>query len=171
MHFDDGTSETVDAIILGSIAGIVMVYGVDLLEWLRIDDPVGAWPVHGVAGIWGTLSLGLLACGKYGASGPTGADDSSPVTGLFYGGGTQLLVAQIIGSASITAATFGVSMIMFYALKMAGTLRVSKEGELEGLDAHEHGGSAYPELMGGGGGSVSVSSTHTTGTAAAAVAE
>jgi Amt family ammonium transporter len=138
------------AIILGGVAGIVCVYGVDLLEWLRIDDPVGAWPVHGACGIWGTLSLGLLACGKYGSPGPTGADDSAPVTGLFYGGGTQLLVAQVIGSASITAATFAVSMVMFYGLKMIGTLRVSKEGELEGLDIHEHGGSAYPELMGAG---------------------
>jgi Amt family ammonium transporter len=137
------------AIILGAIAGVVCVYGVDLMEWLRIDDPVGAWPVHGACGIWGTLSLGLFACGKYGVSGPTGADDSAPVTGLFYGGGTQLLVAQLIGSASITAATFAVSMGMFYAVKMTGTLRVSKEGELEGLDLHEHGGTAYPELIGG----------------------
>jgi len=135
------------ALILGAVAGVVCIYAVDLLEWLRIDDPVGAWPVHGACGIWGTLSLGLLACGKYGASGPTGADDSSPVTGLFYGGGTQLLVAQLIGSASITAATFAVSMAMFYAVKATGTLRVSREGELEGLDLHEHGAPAYPELL------------------------
>jgi Amt family ammonium transporter len=140
------------AVILGAIAGIVCVYAVDLMEYLRIDDPVGAWPVHGACGIWGTLSLGLLACGKYGASGPTGADDSSPVTGLFYGGGTQLLVAQLIGSAAITAATFAVSMIMFYGVKATGTLRVSKEGELEGLDLHEHGGPAYPEVLGVGSG-------------------
>ncbi|HSY20981.1 MAG TPA: ammonium transporter [Polyangiaceae bacterium] len=133
------------AVILGAVAGVVCIYAVDLLEYLRIDDPVGAWPVHGACGIWGTLSLGLLACGKYGASGPTGPDDSSPVTGLFYGGGSQLLVAQLIGSASITAATFGVSLIMFYLVKMTGTLRISKEGELEGMDLHEHGTGAYPE--------------------------
>jgi Amt family ammonium transporter len=138
------------AVILGAVAGVVCIYAVDLLEWLRIDDPVGAWPVHGACGIWGTLSLGLLACGKYGASGPTGADDSAPLTGLFYGGGTPLLVSQIIGSASITAATFAISMAMFYAVKATGTLRVSKEGELEGLDIHEHGGTAYPELLGAG---------------------
>ena len=158
------------AIIIGAVAGVVCIYGVDLMEWLRIDDPVGAWPVHGACGIWGTLSLGLLACGKYGASGPTGADDSSPVTGLFYGGGSQLLVAQLIGSASITAATFAISMVMFYLVKMTGTLRVSKEGELEGLDLHEHGGSAYPELLGG----VSAPIEHSVkvpGAAAAAVAE
>ncbi len=140
------------------------------MEWLRIDDPVGAWPVHGACGVWGTLSLGLLACGKYGASGLTGADDSAPVTGLFYGGGTQLLVAQLIGSAAITAATFGISMVMFYALKMAGTLRVSREGELEGLDLHEHGGHAYPEVLGGGSG-MAESSVRAPHAAAAAVAE
>jgi Amt family ammonium transporter len=137
------------AIILGGVAGVVCIYGVDLMEYLRIDDPVGAWPVHGLCGIWGTLSLGLLACGKYGASGPTGADDSAPLTGMFYGGGSQLLVSQMIGSAAITAATFGFSMLMFYAVKMTGTLRVTKDGELEGLDLHEHGGSAYPEILGG----------------------
>ncbi len=61
----------------------------------------------------------------------------------------QLMTAQLIGSAAITAATFAFSMVMFYAVKATGTLRVSKDGELEGLDLHEHGGSAYPEqLMG-----------------------
>ena len=61
---------------------------IDLLEYLRIDDPIGAVPVHMMAGIWGTLSLGLFASGKYGAPTPTGADVSSVVTGLFYGGGS-----------------------------------------------------------------------------------
>ncbi|HWZ88341.1 MAG TPA: hypothetical protein VNW92_05805, partial [Polyangiaceae bacterium] len=131
---------------------VVCVYAVDLMEWLRIDDPVGAWPVHGACGVWGTLSLGLFACGKYGSPGPLGADNSAPVTGLAYGGGTQLLVAQIIGSAAITAATFAVSLVMFYGLKAAGSLRVSKDGELEGLDMHEHGGPAYPEIIGVGSG-------------------
>jgi Amt family ammonium transporter len=105
------------------------------------------------------LSLGFLACGKYGASGPSGADDSSPVTGLFYGGGSHVLVSQLIGSASVTAATFGFSLVMFYLLKLAGTLRVSKDGEMEGLDLHEHGNTAYPELWGSGGGSMPTSST------------
>jgi Amt family ammonium transporter len=104
--------------------------------------------VHGFCGIWGTLSLGIFACGKYGAPGPSGADTSSVVTGLFYGGGTQQLVAQAIGSAAVTGATFGVSLAMMYGLKSAGILRVSKEGELEGLDLHEHGGTASPELIG-----------------------
>ena len=88
--------------------------GVELLEWLRIDDPIGAVPVHGFCGIWGTLSLGLFAAGKYGATGPFAADNSAPLKGLFYGGGATLLTAQAIGSATITLATFGVSLVMMY---------------------------------------------------------
>ena len=82
------------AILIGAIAGVVVVLGVDLMEFLRIDDPVGAWPVHGLAGIWGTLSLGLFATGEYGAPTTTGADNSagSVVKGLFYGGGTDQLI-------------------------------------------------------------------------------
>ena len=82
---------------------MVVVVGVDLLEYLRIDDPIGAVPVHGICGIWGTLSLGLFACGQYGATGPMGADNSAPLTGLFYGGGFTVLTAQMIGSAAIVA--------------------------------------------------------------------
>jgi Amt family ammonium transporter len=106
--------------------------------------------VHGACGIWGTLSLGLLACGKYGAPSPTGADTSTLVTGLFYGGGASQLVAQVIGSACVTVATFGAAMALMAAVKLTGTLRVSKAGEEEGLDLHEHGGGAYPEMLGGG---------------------
>ena len=139
------------AILIGGIAGVAVVLAVDFMEWVRVDDPIGAVAVHGFCGIWGTLSLGLFACGKYGAAGPTGADNSaaSVVTGLFYGGGTAQLVAQAIGSAAVTAATFGVSLVMMYGLKKAGVLRVSEHGEREGLDLHEHGGPAYPELLSG----------------------
>src|ERR1700761_8982193 len=74
------------AVLLGGVAGFVVFGGVKLLEHLRIDDPIGAVPVHGMCGIWGTLSLGLFATGQFGATGPYGADNSAPVTGLFYGG-------------------------------------------------------------------------------------
>ncbi len=139
------------AICIGAIAGVVVILGVDLIEHIRVDDPVGAVAVHGICGIWGTLSLGLFATGQYGAPTTTGADNSAGmvVTGLFYGGGVSQLIGQAIGSAAITAATFGVSMALMYAVKATGTLRVTKEGEMEGLDIHEHGGSAYPELVGG----------------------
>ncbi|HXM98543.1 MAG TPA: ammonium transporter [Candidatus Dormibacteraeota bacterium] len=135
------------AILLGGVAGVVVVLGVEFLEWMRIDDPIGAVPVHGFAGIWGTLSLGLFACGKYGASGPITADNSAPLKGLFYGGGTTLLLAQCIGSLIITTATFAVALAVMYAVNATGTLRVSEEGELYGLDLHEHGISAYPEYV------------------------
>ncbi|TMA69917.1 MAG: ammonium transporter [Deltaproteobacteria bacterium] len=133
------------AILLGLVAGVVVVVAVDVLEWLRIDDPIGAVPVHGICGIWGTLSLGLFACGQYGATGPLAPDNSAPLTGLFYGGGFTVLIAQMIGSLMVTTATLGVSLAMMYAVKAMGYLRVSEEGELEGLDLHEHGVPAYPE--------------------------
>jgi Amt family ammonium transporter len=133
------------AIMLGGIAGVIVVMGVDLLEYLRVDDPIGAVPVHGICGIWGTLSLGFFACGQYGATGPLGADNSAPLTGLFYGGGFTVLTAQMIGSAAIVSATFFSSLAMFYVLNLFGVLRVSEEGELQGLDLHEHGIPAYPE--------------------------
>jgi len=135
------------AILLGGIAGVLVVLGVEALEWFRIDDPIGAVPVHGFCGIWGTLSLGLFACGRYGATCPITADNSAPLKGLFYGGGTQLLVAQAIGSAVVTLATFSIAMVVMYAVNATGTLRVSAEGELYGLDLHEHGISAYPEYV------------------------
>src|SRR6202034_3938734 len=88
------------AFILGAIAGVVCCLSVDLFEYLRVDDPVGAVSVHGVCGVWGTLSLGLFATGQYGAPSSTGADLSGgTVTGLFYGGGASQLIAQAVGSA------------------------------------------------------------------------
>ena len=133
------------AILLGAIAGVIVVVAVDVLEWLRIDDPIGAVPVHGICGIWGTLSLGFFACGQYGATGPLAADNSAPLTGLFYGGGLTVLTAQAIGSLIVTSATFTVALALMYAVKAARYLRVSEEGELQGLDLHEHGIPAYPE--------------------------
>ncbi|HEU5234949.1 MAG TPA: ammonium transporter [Terriglobales bacterium] len=135
------------AILLGGVAGVIVVLGVEFLEWLRIDDPIGAVPVHGICGIWGTLSLGLFACGKYGATGPITPDNSAALKGLFYGGGTTLLAAQAIGSVIVTLSTFAVAMAVMYLVNLTGTLRVSREGELYGLDLHEHGISAYPEYV------------------------
>jgi Amt family ammonium transporter len=135
------------AILLGGVAGVVVVVGVELLEWLRIDDPIGAVPVHGMCGIWGTLSLGLFACGKYGSTGPVAPDNSAGLKGLLYGGGTQVLTAQALGSLIITTTTFAVAYAVMYLVNATGTLRVSREGELYGLDLHEHGISAYPEYV------------------------
>ena len=124
-----------------------MIGGVELLEYLRIDDPIGAVPVHGICGVWGTLSLGLFAAGKYGATGPLGPDNSAPLRGLFYGGGLTLFKAQFIGSAIVASSTFAVAMAVMYVVHAFGMLRVEKEGEEYGLDLFEHGISAYPEYM------------------------
>src|SRR6185503_17210025 len=107
----------------------------------------GAVPVHMVCGIWGTLSLGLFATGAYGLPTPTGVDTTTLVKGLFYGGGTAQFVAQLIGSGSVVFATLAASFVLMYAVKATGTLRVSREGELMGLDLHEHGMNAYPEYV------------------------
>ena len=135
------------AIILGAVAGFVAFMGVNALEWFRIDDPIGAVPVHGFCGIWGTLSLGLFATGQFGASSATGADNSSPVAGLLYGGGASVLKAQLIGSATITIATFAIAFILMWVVKQLPqpwNLRVPEEGEISGLDIFEHGTEAYP---------------------------
>ncbi|MGI8962711.1 MAG: ammonium transporter [Bryobacteraceae bacterium] len=133
------------AILLGGVAGVLVVAGVEVLEWLRIDDPIGAVPVHGFCGIWGTLSLGFFACGQYGATGPFAPDNSAPLKGVFYGGGFTVLTAQAIGSAIITVSTFVIAMAVMYLVNAFKLLRVSADGERYGLDLHEHGIPAYPE--------------------------
>src|SRR6266851_1416384 len=135
------------SIVLGGVAGVLVVIGVEVLEWMRIDDPIGAVPVHGFCGIWGTLSLGLFACGQYGATGPISPDKSAPLKGLFYGGGLQVLKAQIIGSACITVATFAIAMAVMLVVNAIGMLRLPAEMETYGMDLHEHGISAYPEYV------------------------
>ncbi len=137
--------DPVGAFFIGIVAAFVVVYGLDVLEYARIDDPIGAVPVHMFAGIWGTISLGLFAAGKYGAPTPAGADTTSVVTGLFYGGGLGQFWTQLLGSSATTVATLAVSSAMMFALRHYGALRVSEAGEREGLDLHEHGASAYPE--------------------------
>ncbi len=107
--------------------------------------------MHGVCGIWGTLSLGLFATGQFGAAdadgrGQLGGARWSPASST--AAARRSSSAQAIGSAAVTAATFVVGFALMYAVKATGTLRVSRDGELEGLDIHEHGGPAYPELIG-----------------------
>jgi Amt family ammonium transporter len=135
------------AIMIGAVAGIVVPLGIDFLEQRRWDDPIGAVPVHMFAGIWGTLSLGLFASGKYGIPTATGADTTTVVTGLFYGNHPwDQLKAQIIGSATCIIVVGGFAYIMFWLIKRipgSWNLRISREGELEGLDIHEHGTPAY----------------------------
>ncbi len=125
------------AIIIGAIAGAIVVLAVDFTEWIRVDDPCGAFAVHGVCGIWGTLSLGLFAVGNYVGG------DGDLVKGVFYGGNASQLIAQIKGSVIITAATLAAGFVLMYSIKAIGMLRISEEGELEGIDIHDHGAPAY----------------------------
>jgi ammonium transporter, Amt family len=135
------------AICIGAIASVIMVLAVDFVEWLRVDDPIGAVAVHGACGIFGTISLGLFATGQYGLPGSLGADTSSTVEGLFYGGGTKQLGVQLLGSAVVTVTTFVVALAVMFAVKSLGVLRISEEVELGGIDIHEHGAPAYhPEF-------------------------
>ncbi len=141
------------AVLLGGVAGVVAILAGDLLEFLRIDDPIGAVPVHMACGIWGTWSLGLLACGQYSSATATGMDPKADkLVGLLYKNADghhdwHLLAAQVIGNGSITLATFAAAMVVFLALNALGVLRISKHGEIEGMDLHEHGTSAYPEYV------------------------
>jgi Amt family ammonium transporter len=137
------------SILLGAVAGMVIFGGVYLIEWFRIDDPVGAVSVHGLCGIWGTLSLGLFASGQYGFTGPTGPDNTAPVAGLFYGGGFGVLKAQAIGSFTITLAVFVVTFVMMFIINKLPNpwkLRIEEEGETGagGIDVFDHGIEVYP---------------------------
>ncbi len=143
---------TTGAVIIGAVAGVIVVLGVDLIEWFRIDDPIGAVAVHGFCGIFGTLALGLFATGQFGIPTPTGVDKSTVVTGLFWGGGIDQLQSQFIGSLVVGSTALLAGFALMYAVKATGTLRVSNEGELEGIDIHEHGSSVYhPEAAFTGG--------------------
>lgn len=132
------------AIVIGAVAGLLVVFGVWLLDYkLRIDDPVGAVAVHMMNGIWGTLSVGLFATNS--APGYSIADASgAELVGLFYGGGFKLMGLQLIGFASVAAWTAVTITIVFLVIKSTVGLRASQEEEIVGLDATEHGlASAY----------------------------
>ncbi len=109
---------------------------------LKVDDPVGAFSVHGVNGAWGVLSLGLFADGTYG-DGFNGV--AGTVKGLFYGDASQFF-AQCIGTLTNFVYVFVVAYVFFKVLDKIMGLRVSEEVELEGLDMSEVAVSAYPEF-------------------------
>ena len=134
------------AVIIGAIAGVVVVIGVDFMERIKVDDPIGAVPVHMFCGIFGTLAVGLFASGEYGLPTPEGADNSAPITGLFYGGGADQLLAQVVGVMSCLIVVGGVAFIVMKLIRMlpgSWNLRIEPELELEGIDIAEHGLPAY----------------------------
>jgi Amt family ammonium transporter len=122
------------AVIVGLIAGVIVVVSIVGLERGGIDDPVGAISVHGVCGIWGVLAVGLLSNGD-------------GMEGVFYGGGLSQLGSQAVGVLAIVAWTFATSTIVFRVIHSVWGLRVSAEEEMAGLDRMEHGAEAYPEFM------------------------
>lgn len=112
------------SIIVGAIAGVLVILGIIMLDKLKIDDPVGAWPVHGLCGIWGCMAIGILPNSHL-------AD------------GNTDFVTQLIGTVSICAWAFVTMIVLFGILKAIGMLRVSPEEEQAGLDVSEHGMQAY----------------------------
>jgi Amt family ammonium transporter len=118
----------VGAIIIGLLAGILMIFSVEFIDRiLKIDDPVGASSVHGVCGFFGTLATGLFATDG----------------GWFYGGGASLFMAQLVGALIVGAWAAGAGFVIFKGLDLIFGLRVSKRIEEEGLDIYEHGEAAY----------------------------
>ena len=119
------------AVIIGSIAGVLVVLAVEFFDKVKADDPVGAIAVHGVNGVWGALAIGLFA--KDG--------------GLFFGGGVKLLAVQALGVLVVSVWAFSLTYIVFSILKATVGIRVSADEEMEGLDLSEHGIPAYCGLV------------------------
>lgn len=130
--------DAIGATIVGIVSGILIVVAVEFVDIkLKIDDPVGAFGVHGVNGMWGTIATGLFATG----------DGQNDITGLFYGNPAQLGI-QLIGMVSIIGWTVVCMTIVFFVIKKTIGLRASKEDEMKGMDISEHGlVSAYADFM------------------------
>jgi Amt family ammonium transporter len=118
------------SIIIGLIAGILVVYSVLFFDRIKVDDPVGAISVHLMNGVWGTLAVGLF----------------HREVGLFYGGGPKQLLIQIVGILSVGVFSVVSNLILWKIIKICMGLRVSEEEEMEGLDIGEHGMEAYPDF-------------------------
>lgn len=131
--------ETWASVIIGAVAGIMVFYSVRFFEKRRIDDPIFALSVHGIAGVWGTLSTGIFATSELAVVGQAG---------LLYGGGLEQLGVQAMGITVSAGYAFVVSFLLLLGMKavMKG-LRVTEEQELAGLDISEHGSYGYPEAF------------------------
>jgi len=121
------------AIVIGAVAGYIVVRGVELLDKLQIDDPVGAVPVHGMCGVWGTLCVGIFGRKALGLAN----------SGFIYSGNPMQLGIQVIGSVAAVAFVIVSMTVVFRLIDLTVGLRVSREEELRGLDIGEHGMEAY----------------------------
>ncbi|WP_195571573.1 ammonium transporter [Paenibacillus sp. 1001270B_150601_E10] len=129
------------ALVIGAVAGVITFFTASWVERMGIDDPIYAFSVHGVAGIWGALSTGLFAA-------PALVDTVGVgKSGLFYGGGVDQLLVQLIGILGVFAFVAVLSLLVLGILKWTIGLRVAEEEELVGLDMSEHGTYGYPEQM------------------------
>ncbi len=119
------------AVLIGLVSGVLVVYSINFLEKRGFDDAVGAISVHGICGIWGVLAVAIF----------------DTADGLFYGGGTTLFGPQLIGILAIGAWAYGTSFLVFKVIDSTVGLRVTAEEEIAGLDASEHGTSAYGDFI------------------------
>jgi Amt family ammonium transporter len=133
--------DSMAAAIIGSVAGVLVCLATVWLEKAKIDDPVGAVPVHFVNGMWGVLAVGIFAKGLPETAGWNGMQ--SAVTGLLYGGGANQLLAQVIEAAAVTVAAGGLSYVFFRVINALKLLRVEPEVEVRGLDIPEMGVHGY----------------------------
>ena len=128
------------SIIIGLVAGVLVVLSVFFFDKIHVDDPVGAVSVHCVNGVWGTLAVGLFAA-------PTKFEYGNELVGLFYGGGVKFLGIQLAGVVATCMWAFGTGLLLFYILKKLGILRVDAKTEMKGLDITEHGQDAYASFQ------------------------
>jgi ammonium transporter, Amt family len=129
------------ALVIGFGAGAIVVLGTQLVERARIDDPVGCLAAHGMAGVWGTLSLGFLTVPSLAERLGTGRG------GLLYTGSAGQLGTQVLGLVAVGVFTFGASFLTLWAMKATFGIRTDAEAETAGLDVSEHGMWGYPELF------------------------
>ncbi len=134
--------DTWAAVVIGLVSGVWVCLAAALIEKAHIDDPVGAIPVHLFNGIWGVLAVGIFASGNPATAGWNGV--STPVTGLLYGGGTQIL-AQLAEAISVVVVVGGLSYVFFKILASFGLLRSKAEDELNDLEMPEMGAEGYPK--------------------------
>jgi ammonium transporter, Amt family len=126
------------AALIGLVGGAIVVVAVLFFDRVRVDDPVGAVAVHGVCGVWGTISLGLFAAA------PWAGGEALPKLGLFFGGGMDQLEVQLLGALVASLVAFCLALGVFSLLRVTMGVRVSAADELTGLDLVEHGNEAYP---------------------------
>ncbi len=134
------------AVVIGLVAGILVMLSIDLIEKLHLDDPVSAFSVHAACGIWGTLAIGLF--GQPGLTFAPAGVDVATRAGLLLGGGIDLLVVQFVGSAATVIFTAVFAFVMFGALKAIGRLKVSKivDDETIFIDDYEHAAAIMPDI-------------------------